>query len=164
MVLVADLVAPAAEAAAGQNVLGLQLGQQLLEDALTLQSGRGVALDELAVVGRHNGIGRLDHVGVDEALDTVLEQVLLIDGLQLRLRHLQHDGPVRAGLGLARRGLAAVGVVQSRQLDVGLRLVVGRVVGEDRGAVEGAVVLGKVQLGVLATRKDGLVKWTKKTV
>lgn len=146
VVLVADLVPPAAEAATRPDVQVQELGQELFEHTLTLERRRRVALDELAVVRRHDLVLGLDHLRVDKALDAVLEKVLLVDRLQLRLRHLQHDGPVRALLGIAALGLAAVSVVEGRELDVSLRLVVWGVVGEDGGAVEGAVVLGEVQL------------------
>lgn len=146
VVLVADLVPPAAEAATGQDIHALKLGQQLLEHALTLQRGSGVAMVEGAVVGGDDLVFGLDHLGVDQALDAVPENVGDIDGLHRRLRDLQHDGPVGALLGLGRGGLGAVSKVQSRQRGVLLRLVEGRVVGEDGGSVEVAVVLGKVQL------------------
>jgi hypothetical protein len=116
---------------------------------------------EAAVVGGHDLVVGLDHLGVDEALDAVLEHVLLVYRLQAGLGHLQHDRPVRTLLGLGGAGLRAVGQLLGSELDVLLRLVVGRVVGEDGCAVEGAVVFGEVQpalvadaLGSLATDTD----------
>mgnify|MGYP000929348754 CR=1 FL=1 len=145
VVLVTDLVAPATETATGVDVHVLQLGQELLEDTLTLKRGSGVAVVEAAVVGRDNLILGLDHVGVDKTLDAVPEEVLLINRLERGLGNLEHDGPVGALLGIRGVSLAAISLVKSRQLDVVGGLVVRRVVGEDGGAVEGAVVLREVQ-------------------
>ena len=145
VVLVTDLVSPAAEAATREDVHGLEFGEDLLEDTLTLKSGGGVTVVESTVVCGDDLVLGLDHLGVDETLDAVLEEVLNIDGLHAGLRNLEHDGPVRTLLSLGRRSLLTVGKVESRELDVLLRLVVGRVVGEDGGTVEGAVVLGEVQ-------------------
>lgn len=158
MVLVANLVSPAAEATARPDALGLELGEELLENTFTLERWGGVTVVKLAVVGGDNLVLGLDHLRVDETLDAVPEDVLLIDWLHGGLGNLQHDGPVWTGLGLARVSLAAISLVESGQLDVGLGLVVWGVVGENGGAVEGAVVLGEVQpalvanaLGALAT-------------
>ena len=146
VVLVANLVAPAAEATARQNVLSLQLGEELLQDTLTLQAGSRVAVVEAAVVGGNNLVLGADHVRVDETLDAVLEESLLVNRLHARLGNLEHDGPVGTLLGLRGSSLVTVGEVEGGQLLVGLGLVVGRVVGEDGGTVEGAVILGEVQL------------------
>lgn len=145
VVLVTDLISPAAEAATREDVHGLELRENLLEDTLTLKSGGGVTVVEGTVVGGDDLVLGLDHLGVDETLDAVLEEVLNIDGLHGGLRNLEHDGPVRTLLSLGRRSLLTVGKVESRELDVLLRLVVGGVVGEDGGTVEGAVVLREVQ-------------------
>lgn len=145
VVLVTNLVSPAAEAATGEDVHGLELGEDLLEDALTLESGGGVTVVESTVVGGDDLVLGLDHLGVDKTLDAVLEEVLNIDRLHGRLRNLEHDGPVRTLLSLGRSSLLTVGKVESRKLGVLLRLVVGGVVGEDGGTVEGAVVLREVQ-------------------
>lgn len=150
MVLVADLVAPAAEAAARPDVLGLQLGQELLEHALALERGGGVAVVEAAVVGAHDLVAGQHHLRVHQALDAVGEHALLVHGLHARLGDLEHDTPVGAFLGLRGGGLAAVGELEGGQLLAGLGLVVGGVVGEDGGAVEGAVVLGEVQPALVA--------------
>lgn len=85
VVLVADLVLPAAEAATRVYVHILQLGQHLGQDTVTLDSGRGVTVVELAVVGGDNFVLGENHLGVDEALDTVLQKVLLVDGLHAGL-------------------------------------------------------------------------------
>lgn len=158
VVLVTNFVLPAAEATTRVDVLGLQLGQQLSQDTITLDGGRRVAVVELAMVSRDDLILRQDHLSVDQALDTVLKQVLLVHRLHARLRDLQHDGPVRTLLRLSRVRLAAIGLVESGQLDVLLRLVVGRVVGEDSGTVEGAVILGEVQL-IVAVGQQTSVSW-----
>lgn len=100
VVLVANLVSPAAEAATGEDVHVLKLGEELLEDSLTLEGGGRVTVVKGTVVGGDDLIIRVDHLGVDETLDGVLEEVLDIDGLHGGLRDLQHDGPVRALLGL----------------------------------------------------------------
>jgi hypothetical protein len=116
---------------------------------------------EAAVVGGDDLVVRLDHLSVDEALDAVLEHVLLINGLHAGLGDFQHDGPVWALLGLSGAGLGAVGELLSGELDVLLGLVVWRVVGEDGGTVEWAVILGEVEpalvtnaLWSLATETD----------
>lgn len=146
MVLVTDLVAPATEAATGPDALLLELGQQLGEGTLTLERGSGVTMVEAAVVGGHDLVGRLEHTGVNETLDGLSQDLLLVDRLQRGLGNLQHDGPVRTTLGLRALGLGAVRELLGGQLLRGIRLVVGGVVGEDGGTVEGAVVLGEVEL------------------
>lgn len=153
VVLVSDLVLPTAEAATGVDVLCLQLGQNFGQHTVALDGGCGVAVVELAVVGRNDLVVGLDQLGVDQSLDGVLQEVLLVHGLHGRLGNLQHDGPVGALLRLARLRLAAVCQVQSWELDVLLGLVVGGVVGEDGGTVEWAVVFGEVQL------EDTISKW-----
>lgn len=150
MVLVADLVAPAAEAATRPDVHVLELGQELLEHTLALERGSGVAVVEAAVVGADDLVLGLEHLGVDETLDAVAEHVLLVDGLHGGLRDLEHDAPVGTLLGFGGRGLLAVGEVHGGQLLAGIGLVLGRVVGEDGGAVEGAVVLGEVEPALVA--------------
>ena len=146
VVLVADLVPPATEPTTGVDVQVLELGEELGKNTLTLERRRRVTVVELAVVGRDDLVRGLNHFGVDQTLDTVLEQVGLINRLHARLRNLQHDGPVRALLSLGTAGLAAIAQRECGELDIGLGLVVGGVVGEDGGTVEGAVVLGEVQL------------------
>lgn len=146
VVLITDLVSPAAEAAAGVDVHILELGKKLLENSLALQSRGRVTVVELAVVGGDDLVLRLDHLGVDQTLNTVAEKVGLIHGLLGRLRHLQHDRPVRTLLGLGALRLAAISQLLGGELGVLLGLVVRRVVGEDGGTVEGAVVLREVEL------------------
>lgn len=103
---------------------------------------------EAAVVGRDDLIGRPQHFGVEEAADAVAEHVGRVDGFERRFRHFEHDRPVGAFLrrGVGRGG--AVGEVEGRELFGRGRLVVRGVVGEDGGAVEGAVVFGEVELVV----------------
>lgn len=146
VVLVADLVAPAAEAAAGVDALLQEAGEELGEDTLTLEGGGWVAVVEAAVVGGDDLVFWPDHLGVDETLDGVGEEGVVVDGLVGRFGDFQHDGPVWTFLGFGAAGLGAVGNLLGGELDGGLRLVVGRVVGEDGGAVEWAIVLGEVEL------------------
>lgn len=141
-----DFVSPAAEASSRVDILGLQLGQEVLQDALTLEGGGRVAVVKAAVVGGDDLVGGLDHPGVDQTLDGVSEDVGLVDRLHGRLGDLQHDGPVRALLGLAGRGPAAVAEGLRGKLHGLIGLVVGGVVGEDRGSVERAVIFGEVEL------------------
>jgi len=105
---------------------------------------------ETAVVGGDNLVCWLKHLGVDKTLDTVAEHVLGVDWLHGRLGNLQHDGPVwTLGHDLL-FWLGAVGVLHSCELDGGDWLVVWRVVGEDGGAVEWAVVLWEVEPALVA--------------
>lgn len=146
MVLVTDLVAPATEAATGPDVLGLEAGQDLSEGTLTLEGGGGVTVVEAAVVGRDDLVGGLEHLSVDQTLDGVGQKGLLVDRLHRGLGNLQHDRPVRALLSIGALGLGAVGKLDGGELLGSLGLVVRGVVGEDGGTVEGAVVLGEVEL------------------
>ena len=145
MVLVANFVAPAAEATTRPDVHVLELGENLGEGALALQRGSGVAVVEAAVVCGDDLVGGLQHLGVDETLDGLGKECFVVDGLHGRLRDLQHDRPVRTLLGFVALGLGAVSQLEGRKLLGSLRLVVRRVVGEDGGTVEGAVVLREVQ-------------------
>lgn len=82
VVLVADLVSPAAEAASRVDAEILELGQELLQDTLTLQGRGGVSVVKGTVVGGDNLVLGLEHLSVDETLDAVLEKVVHIHGLQ----------------------------------------------------------------------------------
>ena len=151
MILVPDLISPATEPAPGVNVHVLEFGQELFEDALTLEGRGWVAVVEAAVVGRDDLVGGFEHVGVEEALDGVFEKGGGVDGFEARFRDFDHDGPVRARL----RGgrviwFGAVGELLSGEFDVVGRLVVRGVVAEDGGAVEGAVVFGEVEPALVA--------------
>lgn len=145
VVLVTDLVAPAAETATRPDTLLLELGQDLGQSALTLQRRGGVTVVEAAVIGGDDLVARTEHLGVDETLDRVGQEGLVIDVLHGRFGNLQHDGPVGTLLGFIALGLGAVGQLDGGELLGSLRLVVGGVVGEDGGTVEGAVVLREVQ-------------------
>lgn len=112
VVLIADLVAPAAEATTRPDVLLLQLGQDLRKSSLALQGWSGVTVVEAAVVRGDNLVRRLQHLGVDEALDRLGQECLVVHRLHRGLRNLQHDGPVRAILGLRVLGLGAIGQLQ----------------------------------------------------
>ena len=104
---------------------------------------------EFAVVRRHNLVLGLQQARVDHALDAVLQQVGLVDRLLRRLRDFEHEGPVRArslGLRVDLSGQGRVCGLHRLELDVGLRAIVWRVVGEDGGAVEGRVGLGAVSI------------------
>ena len=146
VVLVADLVAPAAEAAARVDALGFELGEQLLEDAFALEGRGRVAVVEAAVVGAHDLVGGLEHFRVDEAADAVCEHVGVVDGLHRGFGHFEHDGPVGARLWGFEFGGFAGCELEGGEFLGGLGAVVGGVVGEDGGAVEWAVVFGEIQL------------------
>lgn len=146
VVLVTDLVAPAAESATGVDAHLLQLGEELGKGALALEAWGWVAVVEAAVVGGDDFVLGLDHFGVDEALDGILEEFLLVDRFHGGFGDFQHDGPVRAWLGGGGVSLGAVGELLGGELLGGLWLVVWGVVGEDGGAVEGAVVFWEVEL------------------
>lgn len=150
VVLVTDLVPPGAEAATGPDVHVLELRQELLEDTLTLERWGWVSVVEAAVVSADDLVGRLEHLGVDETLNAVLQHVLLVDRLHARLRNLKHDAPVWALSDSVRLWLAAISELDGRELDGSDRLVVWGVVGEDGGAVEWAVVLGEVEPALVA--------------
>ena len=150
VVLIPHLVAPAAEPAAREDVLGLQGGEELLEHPLALEGRGRVAVIKAAVVGRDDLVGGLEHGGVEEAADGVGEEAGVVDGLEGGFRDFEHDAPVGAFLWGRRGGLGAVGELEGGEFLGGGRLVVGGVVGEDGGAVEGAVVLGEVEPAFVA--------------
>ena len=138
----------------------LERREKLGENALTLERGCGVSVVEAAVVGGYDLVVGLDHLGVDEALNAVLEHVLLVNGLHAGLGNLQHDGPVWTLLGFGGAGLGAICELLSGKLDVLLWLVVWRVVGEDGGAVEWAVILGEVEPALVANTLRALATET----
>ena len=73
VILIADFVAPAAEAAAGVDVFFLEFGQELFEDAFAFEGRGRVAVVEAAVVSGDDFVGGFEHVGCDEAFDAVGE-------------------------------------------------------------------------------------------
>lgn len=98
VVLIAHLVAPAAEASPREDVLGLQGGEELFEHAFALQGRGGVAVVEAAVVGRDDLVGRLEHGGVEEAADGVGEEVVVVHRFEGGFGDFEHDTPVGAFL------------------------------------------------------------------
>lgn len=80
MILIANLVAPAAEATARVDIHGLELGEQLGEHAFALEGGRRVAVVEASVVCGYNLIIGREHLRVDETLQGVAHDVLHVDG------------------------------------------------------------------------------------
>ena len=70
----------------------------------------------------------------------------MVDGFVLGLGNFQHDRPIWSLLSLRRSRVLAISKLLCGQLGVLLRLVVGRVIGEDGGTVERAIVLRKVEL------------------
>ena len=115
VILVADLVAPAAEASARVDVFGLEGGEEFGEDAFALEGGGWVAVVEAAVVGRDDFVVRPEHFGVEEALDGFFEEVGVVDGFHARFGDFEHDGPVGTGLGFSRFGGFAGGELERRE-------------------------------------------------
>jgi len=145
MILISDLVFPAAETAPGMNAQRVQLREELLQDAITLQGGGGVTVVEAPMVNRHNLVIGVHEGSVYAALDRLRDEIFLVDRLHGRLGNLHHQGPIWATLLFQRVRPATVGLSHGRQLDAGLRLVVGRVIAKDRGPVERAIVLREVK-------------------
>jgi hypothetical protein len=69
MILVADLVAPAAETTSGVDIFSLKLGEKFLENALTLERRSGVTVVKAAVVGGDDFVLGFNHLSVDKTLD-----------------------------------------------------------------------------------------------
>ena len=128
MILVTDLVPPAAKATAGVDVLGLEFGQDLLEDAFALEAGGWVAVVKAAMVGGDNFVSGFEHLGVDETLDAVPEEVLIVDGLHGGLGDFKHDGPVGPWLGRFRFRCFTRGELEGWEGFRGRGLIVGGVV------------------------------------
>ena len=150
MVLVSDFVAPGAEAAAGEDGFGVEGGEEGFEDGFAFEGGGGVTVVEAAVVGGDDFVGGLEHFGGYETFDTVGEEVFVVDGFHGGFRDFEHDGPVGTFLGVGRGGLFAGGEVEGGEFFGFVGLVVGGVVGEDGGAVEGAVVFREVEPAFVA--------------
>ena len=96
MVLVANLVPPAAKPSSGPDIALLQLRQQLLQHAFAFEAGRGIAVVEAAVVDGDDFVLWHEHLCVDETLDAVLDEILVVDGLHGGFGDFEHDGPVVA--------------------------------------------------------------------
>ena len=144
MILIADFIPPAPEAAARPDIALAQLGQQLLQHAFALEAGCWVAVVEAAVVDGDDLVLGHEHLRVDEALDALLDQAGLVDGLHGGLGDFEHDRPVVARFRVGGGWGGAVGKLDGGEFLGRRRVVVGRVVGEDRCAVEGAVIFGEV--------------------
>ncbi len=128
VVLVAYLVAPAAEAAAGVDVFLLELWEEVFEHAFALEGWGRVAVVEAAVVGGDDFLVGLKHLRVEEAADGVGEEGGVVDGLEGGFAHFEHDAPVGAFFGVCGGGFGAVGVVEGGKFFGGGGLVVGAVV------------------------------------
>ena len=146
MILIPDFVPPAPEAAARIDPHVLQLGEELFKNAFAFKAGGRVAVVEAAVVGGDDLVGGLQHFGVDEAADAVFQESFVVDRFQRGFGDFEHYGPIRAGFGGGAGLLLAGGKLEGGEVGFGGRLVVGRVVGKDGSAVEGAVVFGEVEL------------------
>jgi hypothetical protein len=59
----------------------LEFGEEFLKNALTFERRRRIPVVEASVIGRDNFIFRLDHLGIDEALNAVLQEVGMINRL-----------------------------------------------------------------------------------
>ena len=79
--MVADLVAPAAEAATGEDVKVLEFGEELFQHTFAFEGRGRVAVVEAAVVGRDDFVIRFEHLCGDEAADRILEEGGVVDGL-----------------------------------------------------------------------------------
>ena len=79
-------------------------------------------------------------------MDTLREDIRLIHRLKARFGNLQHDRPVRTRARATIIAFLTIGKLDSRKLHLVGRLVVGRVIGEDGGTVEGTVVFREVKL------------------
>ena len=150
MILIPHLIPPAAEAAAGENIHFFQLGEQFCQHSLALEGRCRVSVVEGSVVCGDYFVLGFYHVGVYQALDTFCEDFLAVDGFHYGFGDFEHDTPIGSLFRFGRAGFAAVGELLRGEFRRGLGLVVGRVVGEDRGAVEGTVVLGEVEPAFVA--------------
>ena len=77
--MVSYFVLPTSKSSTGENVLRLKLGEEFLQDTITLERWCRITVIEAAVVGGNDLIGRLDHLSVDQTLDGVLEKVGLVN-------------------------------------------------------------------------------------
>ena len=137
MVLVADLVLPATKPAPAPDSEVHELGLDLVQELVPANKGSRVAVLEPLMPGADDLVARLKELGVERALDGGLDRVLLGGGLGGGLAELEHQGP---------------GVL--------VRAVVRRVVGEERGPVEGTIVLGEVHPALALEVRGGLAPQT----
>jgi hypothetical protein len=79
--LISNFILPASKPSTGEDILGLELGEEFLQYPITLKGRRWVTVVEAAVVGGNDLISRLDHLSVNETLDRVLEEVVLVNWL-----------------------------------------------------------------------------------
>jgi hypothetical protein len=82
VILVANLVLPSPEASTRENILVMKVGKCFRQGIVALKSGRGISVIESTDVGADNLVLMFQQVGVDQALNTLLEQGLVIDGLE----------------------------------------------------------------------------------
>lgn len=95
MILVAHFVLPRPKAAAGEDVLVAKVRESFSEDIIPLHTWRRVSMIEATDIRADDLVSWLKQTGVDEPLNTVLEQGVLVDGLVRGLGNLKHQGPVR---------------------------------------------------------------------
>lgn len=146
VVLVADFVLPRSKPTTRQNVLLLEVGQDLAQGTITLETGSGVTVVKATDVGADNFVLWFQQVSVDQTLNAVREQGVMVDRLVRRFRDFKHDRPVWAGLRVRRGWLLAIGQLLGGKFGIVAGLVVRGVVGEDSSTIEGTVIFDKVQL------------------
>mmetsp|Transcript_42029 Transcript_42029/g.70123 ORF Transcript_42029/g.70123 Transcript_42029/m.70123 type:complete len:203 (+) Transcript_42029:358-966(+) len=170
MVLVCHLVLVASKPPPAPYIALPQPRQGLLQHRVAAQRGGGVAILKPPVINGHY-LGPFTHqTRCHRALDGIHHHLrprarsaaqfrrVLVHGLHVTLAHLEHERVVRARLGVG----VGVGVVadpsveapeaQGGELRVRSGAVLLRVVREDGGAVERAVVLRKVKPALGAMR------------
>ena len=145
------------------DILGAQPRKSLGNAAVAIQSGRRVSALESAMVDGDDFIGGLAELRVDGTLEALLDDLLEIHRLVLGLGHLKHKRPVGSLLSLVARGGVTVDKTLRLELGTGGGNVLVGVMGEDRAAVEGAIILGVVQpaleiMGIHTTETETLHK------
>jgi len=73
MILVSYFVSPTAEPTAGIDAFFLQCGEQFGEHTFAFEGGCRISMVEAAMVGRHDFVGGLEHLRINEALDAVCQ-------------------------------------------------------------------------------------------
>ena len=94
MILVADLVRPGPKTPARQDVLVLEIWQDFGQRTVAVHVRRRVAVVEATHVGAHNLVLGPHQIRRQRTLDSIGEERLVVDGLVLRLGHLEHERPV----------------------------------------------------------------------